>query len=194
MKCISIIHIKTQNEEYFFIYIDKNLHKYNLEGSNITIIHSDYEFKPLTDKVKDEFYVTINYANPGDHVTEIVQNNRRVKEIYRAQYHRLTFQNIPKVIIRYLSFEVVIKLNCFTFKGGLSPYHSPQTITDQQPLGYKIHCTITFGAFIQSNNDNNPKNSNGLQTIYSIYLRSSKKYKADMIYLIYTVTDLLQDE
>ena len=125
-----------QNSEWriFFIYIDKNLHKYNLEGSNITIIHSDYEFKPLTDKVKDEFYVTINYANPGDHVTEIVQNNRRVKEIYRAQYHRLTFQNTPKVMIRYFYFEVFKSLNYFPVKGGLSPYYSPRTIVYQQPL------------------------------------------------------------
>ena len=34
-------------------------------------------------------------------------------EIYRAQYHRLPFWNIPKVIIGYLAFEVVRNLNYF---------------------------------------------------------------------------------
>ena len=51
----------------------------------------------------------MNYSNPVDHVTEIEQNNRIVKERCFAQYHRLHFQNIHKVIIRYLSFEVVKK-------------------------------------------------------------------------------------
>ena len=77
------------------------------------------------DKVKDDLYVTMNQANPGDHVPEIDRNNRKIKEIYQEQYHRLPFQNIPKVMIRYLDFEVVIKLNYFPVKGNLSPYYSP---------------------------------------------------------------------
>ena len=65
--------------------------------------------------------VKINYANSGYHVPEIEQNNRKVKEIYHAHYHRLTFRNIPKVMIKYLAFEVVRKLYYLPVKGGLSP-------------------------------------------------------------------------
>ena len=65
------------------------------------------------DKFKENLDVTMNQDNPGDHVPDIDQNNRTIKEIYRAQYHRLSFQNIPKAMIRYLDFEVVIKLNQF---------------------------------------------------------------------------------
>ena len=96
-------------------------------------------------RVKENMDVTMNYANPGDHVPDIEQNNRTVKERYRAKFHIITFQNIPKVMIRYLAFEVVIKLNYFPFKGGLSIYFSPRTIVDQKTLDYKINCTIPFG-------------------------------------------------
>ena len=58
----------------------------------------------------------MNYDSPGYHVPEIDRNNRIVNEKYRAQYHRLPFQNIPKYMIRYLDFEVVRKLNYFPFK------------------------------------------------------------------------------
>ena len=61
------------------------------------------------DEVKDKLDVTIHYANPGNHVRKIYRNNRKNKEIYRAQYHRIPFQNIPKVMIKYLDFEVVGK-------------------------------------------------------------------------------------
>ena len=76
----------------------------------------------------------MNYANPGDHVPDIGVSNIAVKERYLAQYHILPFQNIPKVIIGYLDFEVVKKLNYFPVKLGLSPYYSLWTILDQQPL------------------------------------------------------------
>ena len=92
---------------------------------------------------------TINCDNPVEHVPEIEKNNRAVKERYRAQYYRLPFQNIPKFMIKYLAFEVIIKSNYFPVKGGLSPYYSPQTIADQQHLDYNKHFTIPFGAFIQ---------------------------------------------
>ena len=71
MKYISIIHITTRNEEVFFKYLDKTLHKYNSEVFNITIIHEDNEFKPIMDKVKDELGVTMNCANPVEHFPEV---------------------------------------------------------------------------------------------------------------------------
>ena len=60
-------------------------------------------------------------------------------------------------MITYLAYEVVIKLNYFPVKVGLSPYYIPENIVDRQPLYYKIHVTIPFGEFVQSNNDKNPK-------------------------------------
>ena len=110
------------------------------------------------DKFKDDLDVTINYANPWYHVPGVYLNNRTVKEVYLAQYHILPFQNIPKVMIRYFSFEVVINLSYFSFKGSLSPHYGPQTILDQQTLDYNKFFTIKFGSFFQSNNDNNTKN------------------------------------
>ena len=58
-------------------------------------------------RIKNELYVTMNYANPGYHVLEIDKNYRIFKGRYCEKYQRLTFQNISKVIIRYLDFEEV---------------------------------------------------------------------------------------
>ena len=43
---------------------------------------------------------------------------------------------------------------------------------DQQPLEYNKYCTITFGAFVWANNDNNQTNSNVSQKIDGICLQS----------------------
>ena len=97
-------------------------------------------------------------SNPRYHVPEIEQNNITVKERYRTQYHRLPIQNIPKFMVRYLAYQVVIKLIFFPVKGGSSTYYSPQTIVNQNPLDYNRYFRITLGAFVQANIDNNPKN------------------------------------
>ena len=67
----------------------------------------------------------MNYANPGEYVPEIEKNNIPSKEKHLTPYHRIPFHNIPKVMIIYLAFEMVIKLNYFPVKGGLPPYYGP---------------------------------------------------------------------
>ena len=192
VKYRSIIHTTTHNEEGFFKFIDKILLGYNLAGFTITIINADNGFKTLMDNDEEELDITMSYTNPRDHVPEIEQNNITFREIYRAQYHRFPFQNIPKVMIRYLDFEVVIKLNYFPVKGNLSPYYSPWTIFYQQPLDYKIDCTIPFRAFVQANNDNNPKSQLFCKKMMAFACNICIKYKAGMINSIYTFTELLQ--
>ena len=121
--------------------------------------------------VKDGLDVTMNCDGPGDIVPKIDINNRTFKKRQHAKYHRLIYQNIRKVMIKYLAVEVFRKLNHFSVRGGLSPYYSTQSILDQKPLVSNKQCTIPFGAFVQENNDINPTNSNVLRTIDGIYLQ-----------------------
>ena len=117
----------------------------------------------------------MNHDNSGYHVYGIERNNRTVKERYHAQYRRLPFQNIPKVLIRYFAVEVVIKLNYFTVKGCLSPYYISLTFVYQKSLYHKMHLNVPFGAFVQEKNHNNPKHSIFLRTVDGICLQSLDK-------------------
>ena len=56
---------------------------------------------------------------------------------------------------------------------------------DQQALDCNENFTIPFGAFVQANNDNNLQNSNVLQTIEGIYLKSLDKIQGghEILYL-----------
>ena len=78
-------------------------------------------------------------------------------------------------MIIYSDFKIVSKLNYLQVKGGLSPYYNPLTIVEQHHLDYNIQFTITFGSFVQANNNNNMTNLMFLQTVDDIYLRSLEK-------------------
>ena len=66
----SIIHVKDQDTSEFFKCLDQILRLYNSAGFTITTIHADNEFKPLMERVKDDLNVDMNYANPGDTISE----------------------------------------------------------------------------------------------------------------------------
>ena len=128
----------------------------------------------MMDTVSDELGITMNYANPDEHVPEIEQSIRVIKEQFRTAYYCLPYRQIPKTMIKYLAMKVTSDLNLFPVKGGVSDFYSPNVILSRQNLDYKKHCMYEFGSYVQANQVNNPKNSNKPRTIDGIYLRPTK--------------------
>ena len=135
------------------------------------MIHCDQEFKPIMDQVKDELDIQMNYTITEEHVPEAERNNRTIAGRIRAAYHLLPYKTMPKLMLRYLAMVCTHQLNLFPAKGGISPYLSPHVLVGGQNLDYEKHCQIPFGAYIQANQENNPKNTNAPRTIDAIYLR-----------------------
>ena len=55
------------------------------------------------DEVADNLDISMNYANPDDHVTNIERNNQVVKKRSRIAYYRIPYKKIPRLIIRHLA-------------------------------------------------------------------------------------------
>ena len=49
------------------------------------------------------------------------------------------------------------QLNLFLAKGGISPYLSPHVLVGGRNIDYEKHCQIPFGAYVQANQENNPR-------------------------------------
>eukprot|EP00978_Attheya_sp_CCMP212_P028786 scaffold100331_cov51-Attheya_sp.AAC.8 len=48
-------------------------------------------------------HITMNYANPQEHVPEVERNVCVIKERVRATYHRLPYtQHLLKILVKYL--------------------------------------------------------------------------------------------
>jgi len=79
--------VKNQTAEVYRDALIQVFRVYNTGGFKITTIHCDNEFRPLMEQISNEFQVTMNYANPQEHVPEAERNNRVIKERVRAAYH-----------------------------------------------------------------------------------------------------------
>jgi hypothetical protein len=53
--------------------------------------------------------------------------------------------------------EAMMKLNFFPPKGGVSKYYSPQEILHHEKLDYMKQCSIPQFAYIQADDEPNPK-------------------------------------
>ncbi len=83
-------------------------------------------------------------------------------------------------MLRYLAMVATHPLNMFPAKGGISPYYSPRVLLGGQDIDFNKHCQVPFGAYVQANQENDPKNTNAPRTIDAIYLRPAQMFKADM--------------
>lgn len=172
-----VIALMSSIQENLFKAIDEITRLYNSANFNIKIIYIHGEFKALMDQVKDELDIEMNYTNAQDHEPTAKRNNRTLKERARAQYYRLPYKAISKVMIRYLVMECANKLNMFPVKGGVSEYYSPRVIMHETRLEYKKHCLIPFGAYVQGLQENDPTNTMEEQTVDAIYLKPNNNHQ-----------------
>ena len=106
--------------EFYKIAIDSIVTVYNQGGFTIKYIHCDNEFRPLVNVTASKHHITMNCANPQEHVLEAERNNREIKERWRATFHRLPFTYLTKIMVKYMVTEAAKKLNVFTAKYGVS--------------------------------------------------------------------------
>ena len=163
--------VKNQTAEVYRDALIQVFRVYNTGGFKITTIHCDNEFRPLMEQISNEFQVTMNYANPQEHVPEAERNNRVIKERVRAAYHRLPFKHLPRLMIKILVTESARKLNFFPAKNGISPYYSPRMILHQRNLDYARHCQYTFGTYVQAHEEPVFSNTNAPRSLDCIFLR-----------------------
>ena len=163
--------LKSKKAEDYLYRFKEVIRMYKKGGFEVKRIHADNEFRPLTAPLQDDHNIELNFANPQEHVPEAERNNRTIQERVRANYHRLPYRRLPKLLVITLVQETPRKLNFFPAKHGVSKYYSPRMILHQRTLDYQLHCQIPTGAYVQASNEPIPSNTNDPRTLDCIYLR-----------------------
>ena len=171
IKYITIEHIKSRSKSSMDKAFDTVFQVYNKAGFRISKVYGDPEFEMMRNTFID-LDIELNSASAQEHVPEVERAIRVIKERFRALYHRLPYQAIPKNMIIIGAMECARWLNFFPPKGGVSEYYSPHIIMMGKAIDYNKHCTTAFGTYVQALTENNPTNTTEQRTIGCIYLRS----------------------
>jgi hypothetical protein len=97
--------VPSQTSQAYRNLLDNVFSVYNTVYQN----YYNNESQLLMEELQVFYGVSMNYTNPQEHVPEAECNNRNIKEMFRASFHRLPFKMIPKIMVNILTMEVETK-------------------------------------------------------------------------------------
>jgi hypothetical protein len=158
---------------------------YRRGGFQVTDILCDNEFHASLDPIAAARNppIHVHYAAAQEHVPEAERNNRVIKEQFRAVYHRLPFTHLPRILVKYLTYESARKPNIFPARQGVSKYYSPRMIVHQENLSYANHCQTSCGNYVLAHNEPNQTSTNAPRALDCLYLRPTASGRHECLHL-----------
>ncbi len=124
--------------------------------SIVRTILMDGEFEKIKDVLPT---VECNTIGAKEHVSEAEQMIRTVKERTRGLVCTLPFVKIPQRMKIELVYFMVLWLNAFPVKMGISGVYSPQELMVRRHLNYTKHCRVLPRVYCEVHNEPVPSNT-----------------------------------
>jgi len=149
-------------------------HMYARGGFTVGTILMDNEFEKVRALVPG---LHINTTAAKEHVPEIERRIRLIKERGRGILNTLPYKKMPQIILIELIYHVVLWLNAFPAKSGVSETLSPREIVLRHRLDFKKHCRAPFGSSCEAHDEPTPKNNMLSRATPAIVLGPTGNYK-----------------
>ena len=123
-------------------------------GFKITNILMDGQFTCIRGNLA-ELNINLNICSNDEHMGEIEELNRTVKERVRGIYNTLTFNKLPGRMIVELGTLVIFCLNALPPSPSVGGNLSPRQIFTGLTIDYMKHCRPQFGEYAQVHESHN---------------------------------------
>ncbi|KAL7480380.1 hypothetical protein ACHAW6_006074, partial [Cyclotella cf. meneghiniana] len=130
---------------------------YNRGGFVVQTALMDREFESVKTTCPQ---LPINTTAANEHVPEIERTVRTVKDRARGVYNTLPFTcGLPRLMTIELIHFIVLWLNAFPVKSGISTKFSPRELVQRHKLSAKVHCKTPFGTYCEVHDEPDPSNT-----------------------------------
>ncbi len=133
----------------------------------VSTILMDNEFEKLRELVPK---IVVNTTVAKEHMPEVEHHIWLVKEWGQGILNTLLFKKMPQVILIKLIYQVVLWLNTFPTKTGVSKVLLPCKIVFHQKLNFSKHCQAVFSLYCKVRNEPMPTNTMVTQATPAIVL------------------------
>jgi len=103
--------------------------------------------------------LAINTTAAREHIPEVERKIRLIKEQGRGILNTLPFKKMPRLMLIELIYHVVLWLNAFPAKSGVSETLSPRKIVYRHKLDFAKHCKLPFGTYCEVHDEPTPTNT-----------------------------------
>ena len=134
---ITAKHVATRTAKSLSKHLDRVIQVYTRACFSVSTILMDRKFE----KVKNELVLVVcNTTGAKEHVSEAERSIRTIKECTRGIVGTLPFEFILRRLKMEFIYFVVLWLNAFPAKSGISATYSPRELLVRWKLDYKKHC------------------------------------------------------
>jgi len=123
---------------------------YPTAGFIVQTAMMDMEFEKLKPLMP---HVALNTTAAQEHVGEIEQKIRVIKERARGTFNTMPYKKLPKMMVIELLHFCVMWMNSFPVKLGISKKWSPRELVSRTKLDAKLHCRAPFGSYCEMHID-----------------------------------------
>ena len=124
-------------------------------GFRVRTVFADGAFECLANEIPG---VRVDTCGHSAHVGFIERAVRTTKERMRSVRAGLPFRRLPREVIKQMARFVVMWLNAFPCKNGISNTFSPRTIITGTTMSYRLHARLPFGAYAEIHDNPDPSN------------------------------------
>jgi len=156
IKFITAEHVQVRTATSLSKHLTCVLQVYGRAGFKVRTILMDGEFEKVRNLMP---CVECNMTAAKEHVSEAERTIRTIKERTRGLLATLSFQHLPRRMkIEFINF-MVLWLNAFPVKNGLSSMFSPRELLVRWRLDYTKHCRVLPGTYCEVHDEPLPSNT-----------------------------------
>ena len=144
LKFTTIEYLSRKNEIALVTSINKIVSYYRSHRLHVVTMLVDPEFNSLKEKLVS---TTLNTTGLRDHIPEVEIQIQVIMERMRSHHTNLAFPRFTRRMTIDLDKHIVMFLNAFPPKSGLSKTYSPRTIMTGKTLDWNRSCKLHFGAY-----------------------------------------------
>jgi hypothetical protein len=153
IKIITAEHVPVQTATNLSKDLTRVLQVHERAGFRVRTILMDGEFENVSDLIPR---VECNTTAAKEHVSKAERTIRTVKEQTRGLLGTLSFQHLPRRMKIEFIYFMVLWLNVFPVKNGMSSVFLPRELLVQWHMDYRKHCRVLPGTYCKVHDEPSP--------------------------------------
>jgi hypothetical protein len=150
LSLVTIEHLPSRTAKRLVQTLERVFKIYVTAAFIIQTTMMDMEFEKLRPLMP---HVALNTTAAQEHVGEIEQKIRVIKERARGTFNTMPYKKLPRVMVIELLHFCVMWMNSFPVKSGISEKWSPQELVSLTKLDAKLHCRAPFDSHCEMHID-----------------------------------------
>ncbi len=161
LKFVTAEHVPSRTATNLSKHLSRVVDVYKRAGFIVRTILMDGEFEKIRPLLPS---LECNTTAAKEHVSEAERTIRTVKERTRGLLGTLPFSHIPRRMKIEFVYFMVLWLNAFPAKTGISSTFSPRELIVRWKLDYKKHCRVLPGTYCEAHDEPVPTNTMAWRT------------------------------